>query len=140
MKKMGRLHRPFYRICAMDIRRPRGGKVLEELGTYDPMVRETDARALLKAERVQYWLSVGALPSDKVAVLIKKYGVNGTHLKQQEEARARLSLPRVVGPAPEPPPELAAARKKGGEGEAPAVPAEGALADPAPAVVEATGG
>ena len=77
MKKLGRKHRPFYRICAMDIRTPRDGRVLEELGTYDPMVPETDARALLKAERIQYWLSVGAQPSDKVRVLIKKYGAGG---------------------------------------------------------------
>ena len=46
MKKMGRKHRPFFRICAMDSRRPRDGRVLEELGTYDPMVPETDARAV----------------------------------------------------------------------------------------------
>ena len=45
MKQFGRKHRPYYRICAMDIRRPRDGRVLEELGTYDPLVPETDARA-----------------------------------------------------------------------------------------------
>ena len=50
MKKMGRKHRPFFRICAMDIRVPRDGRVLEELGTYDPMVPETDARAILNGE------------------------------------------------------------------------------------------
>ena len=38
MKKMGRKHRPFFRICAIDSRNPRDGRVLEELGTYDPMV------------------------------------------------------------------------------------------------------
>ena len=79
MKKLGRKHRPFYRICAMDIRRPRDGRVLEELGTYDPLVPETDARAMLNGERINYWLSVGAQPSDKVQVLIKKYGAEGTH-------------------------------------------------------------
>ena len=94
MKKMGRKHRPFYRICAMDIRRPRDGRVLEELGTYDPMVPETDARALLNSERIKYWLSVGAQPSDKVGVLIKKYGAEGTHLEQQRLARARLAQVR----------------------------------------------
>ena len=83
MKKMGRKHRPFYRICAMDIRVPRDGRVLEELGTYDPMVPETDARAMLNAERIKYWLSVGAQPSDKVGVLIKKYGAEGTHVEAQ---------------------------------------------------------
>ena len=77
MKKMGRKHQPFYRICAMDGRVPRDGKVIEELGYYDPLVKETDARAILKGERIDYWLSVGAQPSEKVRVLIKKYGANG---------------------------------------------------------------
>lgn len=102
MKKMGRKHRPFFRICAVDSRRPRDGKILEELGTYDPTIPETDARAILNAERIQYWLSVGAKPSDKVRVLIKKYGPQGTHLQQQQAARARLAQPKPVPPAPEP--------------------------------------
>ena len=50
----------------MDIRKPRDGRVLEELGTYDPLIPETDARAMLNGERINYWLSVGAQPSDKV--------------------------------------------------------------------------
>lgn len=94
MKKLGRKHRPFYRICAMDIRTPRDGRVLEELGTYDPMVPETDARALLKGDRIKFWMSKGAQPSDKVGVLIKKYGVEGTHLEQQRLALARLAQVR----------------------------------------------
>ena len=47
MKKMGKSHRAFFRICATDKRAPRDGRVLEELGTYDPSVPETDARAKL---------------------------------------------------------------------------------------------
>jgi len=91
MKKMGRKHRPFFRICAMEIRVPRDGRILEELGTYDPMVPETDARAILNSERIKYWLSVGAQPSDKVSVLIKKYGAEGTHVEAQRLALARLA-------------------------------------------------
>lgn len=102
MKKMGRKHRPFFRVCVVDSRHPRDGRVLEELGTYDPMISETDARALLKGERISYWLGVGAQPSDKVKVLIKKYGAQGTHLDQQRTARERLSLPKVVPAAGEP--------------------------------------
>src|SRR5437773_710013 len=90
MKRMGRKHRPYFRICATDSRNPRDGRVIEELGTYDPLIPETDARVELNTERVKYWLSVGAQPSDKVKVLIKKYGEGGTHVKQQEEAQARL--------------------------------------------------
>ena len=97
MKRLGRRHRPYYRICAVDSRRPRDGRVLEELGTYDPMIRETDARAKLNGERIDYWLGVGAQPSDKVKVLIKKYGTDGTHLAQQDDALKRLRpKPRLV--------------------------------------------
>jgi small subunit ribosomal protein S16 len=109
MKKLGRSHQPFFRICAVDKHRPRDGKVIEELGTYDPRVPETDARALLKAERIDYWLGVGAQPSERVAVLIKKYGSNGTHVAAQKAALERLAQPRPVpdpgAPASQPKPK-----------------------------------
>ncbi len=47
MKMLGRKHRPFFRIVAIDSRQPRNGRVLEELGTYDPMVPVTDERVKL---------------------------------------------------------------------------------------------
>lgn len=72
MKRLGRTHRPFYRICVMDSRSPRNGKAIEEIGTYDPMVKEKANRVTLKMDRVDYWTSVGAQPSEKVAVLIRK--------------------------------------------------------------------
>ncbi len=52
MKMMGRKHRPFFRICAIDSRNPRDGRVLEELGTYDPHVPNTDERVKLVPDRV----------------------------------------------------------------------------------------
>ena len=100
MKKMGRTHAPFYRICAMDKRSPRDGRVIENLGTYDPMCPETDARVSLKTDRIAYWVGVGAQPSDKVAVLIKKYGAEGTHLEAQAAAVERLSKRKHYTPAP----------------------------------------
>ncbi len=90
MKRLGRKNRPFYRLCAMDQRSPRDGRVLEELGYYDPMCKEVDARAILKGDRIDYWLGVGAQPSENVHVLIKKYGSKGTHLAKQHEALAKL--------------------------------------------------
>ena len=94
MKVFGRRHRPFFRVCVTDARNPRDGRVLEEVGYYDPMVPETNARAVLNGERIDYWLGVGAKPSDKVAVLIKKYGTNGTHLEEQKAAVERLTSKR----------------------------------------------
>jgi small subunit ribosomal protein S16 len=96
---MGRKARPFFRLCAVDSRAPRDGKVIEELGYYDPMVRETDARVILKNERIDYWLSVGAQPSDKAGILIKKYGSKGTHVEAQKAALARIK-PRGGAPRP----------------------------------------
>jgi len=95
MKKQGRKHRPFFRICAVDGRNPRNGRVIEELGTYDPMIGDVDARTTLKNERVTYWLSVGAQPSEKVAVLIKKYGPEGTHTDANAAAREKLAMPKA---------------------------------------------
>ena len=102
MKRMGRKNRAFYRICATDKRSPRDGRVIEEIGTYDPYVSDTDARCTLDGQRLQHWLSVGAVPSDAVRVLIKKYGPGGTHVAAMEQARARLSMPKIV-PDPGPP-------------------------------------
>jgi small subunit ribosomal protein S16 len=104
---MGRTHRPFYRVCAMDARSPRDGRVIEELGYYDPMVKETDARAILNGERLDYWLGVGAQPSEKVRVLIRKYGSNGTHLDAQ-----RVALERIKARPTAPPPVPIPLRKK----------------------------
>src|SRR5215471_17977566 len=73
MKMMGRKHRPYFRIVAIDGRQPRDGRIIEELGSYDPMVKNTDERVKLKPERIKYWMSVGAKASEKTAVLIHKY-------------------------------------------------------------------
>lgn len=133
MKKMGRAHRPYYRIVAMDKRSPRDGRVIEELGTYDPMCPETDARVSLKSERIAYWIGVGAQPSDKVGVLVKKYGTDGTHLDAQKEAVERLGKRKDYTPAPEP--VKPAKQKKEEEPKAEAKPTEetGPAAEAAPA-------
>jgi small subunit ribosomal protein S16 len=75
MKSFGRRHRPFFRICAMDVRSPRDGRAIEELGHHDPMVRNVDARTVLNVSRIRYWLSVGAQPSEKVQALLNRYKV-----------------------------------------------------------------
>ena len=117
LKKMGRTHRPFFRVCAMDSRTARDGRVIEQLGTYDPMVPNVDSRAILNGERISYWLGVGAKPTQKVGTLIKKYGAEGTHLEAQAEALAKLSTQRATS--------IEAARKAAAAVEMPkAVPEE----------------
>jgi small subunit ribosomal protein S16 len=104
LKKLGRKHRPFFRMVAIDARAPRDGKIIEELGHYDPLVKDTDARALLNGERIAYWMSVGAIPSENCSVLIKKYGKDGTHVVQQQAALERIKTTRPQAPAPYIPP------------------------------------
>ena len=75
LKKLGRRHRPFFQgLCHGYAEHVEMVAKLRVLGTYDPMVPETDARAMLNGERIDYWLSVGAKPTPKVDTLIKKYG------------------------------------------------------------------
>jgi len=97
MKLMGRKHRPYYRIVAIDGRQPRNGRVLEELGSYDPMVKNTDDRVKLRPDRVKHWMSVGALPSEKVSVLLKKY--MGKWEKAQAESAVQATT-ETTAPAP----------------------------------------
>jgi small subunit ribosomal protein S16 len=75
MKALGRRHRPFFRICAMDSRTGRDACPIEELGHYDPMCPDAKTQTVLNVSRVRYWLSVGAQPSHKVQVLLNKFGV-----------------------------------------------------------------
>lgn len=105
MKSFGRRHRPFFRICAMDSRTPRDGASIEELGHYDPMVRNKEARTVLNVNRIRYWLSVGAQPSEKVQVLLNKAGVK----KPAPGEPWQLPEPPAAPAAPETPPAPPAA-------------------------------
>ena len=137
MKKMGRKHQPFFRVVAVDQRAARDGRVIEYLGHYDPLVKETDARATLNAERIDYWLSVGAQPSNKVGVLIKKYGTNGTHLEQQRAAVERLQTNKPTAPPPMPIPKPKAEAPVAEEAAAEQAAAEEPAAEEAAASEEA---
>jgi small subunit ribosomal protein S16 len=75
LKRLGRLHVPFYRLAAMDSRTRRDGRVLEELGFYDPENHDATRQVKLNADRIQHWLSVGAQPTDTVRNLLKKHGI-----------------------------------------------------------------
>lgn len=77
LKRVGRRHRPVYRVAAVDSRRARDSRVLEELGSYDPINAEEDRQVVLKRERIEYWLSVGAQPSETVRRLLEKRGIVG---------------------------------------------------------------
>ena len=73
LTRKGTKKKPFYRIVAADIEKPRDGRFLELLGTYNPMVEP--AAITLKEERIMYWLGEGAKPSTTVQSILKKQGV-----------------------------------------------------------------
>lgn len=70
----------------MDSRSPRDGVSIEELGTYDPMAKDESKSLNFKTDRVQYWLSVGAQPSETVRSLLRKAGVDIETLRKAPKA------------------------------------------------------
>jgi small subunit ribosomal protein S16 len=75
LKRMGRRHRSFFRLNAVDGRSPRDGRVIEQLGWYDPNANEPDKQVFLNRERIEHWLSVGAKPSDTVRQILTRQGI-----------------------------------------------------------------
>ena len=68
----GSKKRPFYRVVAADSRMPRDGRFIEKLGTYNPLLaKDSEERVQIDMERVQYWLSKGAQPTDRVARMLE---------------------------------------------------------------------
>ncbi len=70
LARFGGKKKPFYRIVAIDKARQRDGATLENIGTYDP--KAEPSAVTVKMDRYEYWLSVGALPSDTVQALVKR--------------------------------------------------------------------
>ncbi len=82
LTRMGRKQQPFYRIVAADSRAPRDGRFIEAIGHYNPMQNPPDIR--IDLERVDYWIGVGASPSDTVSGLIKR--VRGATEASEEQS------------------------------------------------------
>jgi len=92
----GAKKRPYYSIVVADSRSPRDGRFIEKLGTYNPMLERSHSdRVTLKTERIQHWLGVGALPTERVARflgdagLIAKPAVPDDPIKSRTKARAQ---------------------------------------------------
>ncbi|WP_309686697.1 30S ribosomal protein S16 [Armatimonas sp.] len=76
LRRDGAKKKPFYHVVAADVRRARDGRYIEQLGYYNPMVAaDVEPIMELKEERLRYWLSVGALPTEKVAAILRKQGI-----------------------------------------------------------------
>jgi len=89
LKRLGKVRTPQYRIVVVDARKKRDGKVLEEIGTYRP--KEDPSYISVVSERAQYWLGVGAQPSEAVAGILRVTGDWQTH-KGLPGAEGRLKV------------------------------------------------
>lgn len=90
LKRMGRSHRAFYRLHVVDSRSPRDGKVIEQLGHYDPIEKDVEKQVVIDLDRAKYWLDQGAQPSETVSSLLKRKGFE----------HKMLNLPKPGKPKP----------------------------------------
>lgn len=74
LSRMGRKNRPFFRIGVYHSQNRRDGKCIERLGTYDPLSQDVGRKVNVDRERLAYWISRGAQPTEKVACLLKHAG------------------------------------------------------------------
>ncbi len=91
LKRLGRTNRAFYRLNAIDSRTPRDGRVIEELGFYDPIEKDKAKQFVAKLDRCRYWLDHGAIPSETVSSLLKKSGVEHKQLKLPKPGKPKAA-------------------------------------------------
>lgn len=90
MKRTGRRNRPCYRISVADSQFPTDGRVLENLGLYDPVSRVEENQVKVNVERARHWLKLGAKPSRTVESILKKHGAyEGMPEKSKRDRSAR---------------------------------------------------
>ncbi|MCG7321197.1 MULTISPECIES: 30S ribosomal protein S16 [Arsenicicoccus] len=146
LKRMGKIRAPYYRVVVMDSRTKRDGRAIEEIGIYHPT--EQPSRIEITSERAQYWLGVGAQPTEQVMALLKitgdwqKHkglpGAEGT-LQVKEPKRSKQDLYNEALQKAELEPKETPKKKSAPKDEAPAEPAPEAPAttDPAEAAESA---
>lgn len=95
LRRMGRRNRPFYRICAIERSHARDGKYIESIGWYNPLSPREEEVYSLKKDRAEYWLSVGARPSETVLSILKRFDVKlPEFIFRSKSARQRLKKKR----------------------------------------------
>ena len=141
----GSKKRPFYRVVAADSRMPRDGRFIEKLGTYNPLLaKDSEERVQIDMERVQYWLSKGAQPTDRIARMLEAAGVlpaknrsnpvkalPGKKALERAEEKAAKAADAAAAPAEEAPAEKVADAAAAPAEEAPAEKVADAAAAPA---------
>ena len=145
LSRGGAKKRPYYKIVVADARTGRDGKVLERIGSYNPMLpKDSEERVKLDGERARYWLSVGAQPTDRVARFLDVAGIRerasrenpnkgkpGEKATERAEERAEkqkaaeeAAAVAAAAPAPEPVAETAAETPAADEASETTEPAE----------------
>ena len=114
MQRLGRSRRPFYRIQVLDQRVRRNGAAIEQLGWYDPIAKDPAKQIQLNEERVKYWISVGAQPSETVMDMLAKRNLVKLDKWNAVRARDRKGVEERAAAAAA---TAAAASEKKAEGE-----------------------
>ena len=81
LKRMGRTHRPFYRLHAIDSRSARDSRAIEELGWYNPVEQDKDKQLKIDTDKCVEWMNKGAIPSETASTLLKRLGVEHKMLR-----------------------------------------------------------
>ena len=149
LKRLGKIRAPYYRIVVADSRTKRDGRVIEEIGKYHPT--EEPSVIEIKSDRAQYWLSVGAQPTEQVMALLKLTGdwgtfkgeKNPTNTVRTAEAKPEFQADEKKKPVLKPkeekkPAKADAEATTGDEVATEAAPTEAEVADAAPATAEET--
>ena len=93
LKRLGRKNHSFFRLSAIDSRSPRNGRVIEELGFYDPHLKDQTKQFVAKMDRCKYWLDTGAVPSETVSSLLKKNGLEHKQLRLPKPGKPKAAAP-----------------------------------------------
>ena len=86
LQREGKKKAPFYHIVVADSKSPRDGKIIEQIGTYDPMTKPSTI--VLDKEKYEQWIKNGAQPTDTVKSLFKELGINQKFLEAKKAAKA----------------------------------------------------
>jgi len=116
LKRMGRRNRPFFRINAIEKRTKRDGKIIEKLGWYDPIEKNPEKAMKLDIERIKYWLSKGAQPSDTMNDILARQGLIDAE-KWKAVRKARMEARLKARAAAEAKAAAGDKKKAGAEGE-----------------------
>lgn len=129
----GAKKRPFYRIVVAEASAPRDGRYVERVGTYNPMVpKDHEQRLTLNGERITYWLSKGAQPTDRVHKMLATAGLAAAPVIREQPKKSAPGKKRAEREAEAAEAAAAAAEATAAE-EAEAAAAEAAAAEEAPA-------